>query len=329
MKGRSLRTRWMLVGLVTSALAAVGSGALAGDVDQRATTLIVPWSAGGPVDAGARIVASYMQQRLGAPVVVDNRTGASGAIGAQIASQAKADGFTVFVGNVDTQALNPVLRKQLPYDPLRGFEPVGYLGELPLVMATRAQLGVRSGQDLVKLARANPGKLTYGSWGVGSLGHLAGAMVEQIGAIEMLHVPYQGGAPAQQALLGGQIDLLVTQVPYAADMQRNGRLKILGLTGARRSRLFPTIPTLDEQGFKGFAAEQWVAFFVPAGTPEPARARLTEAINAVVATPEVAKKLQEVGFEPGAMNPSDIAAMVRANLGRWDRLVKERSIRLE
>lgn len=293
---------------------------------EKPIKMIVTWSAGGPVDVGARAVANALSQSLKQPVLVDNKPGASGMIGTEAGAKSPADGYTIVVGNADTFAMNPNLYPNIRYDALKGFDSIAPLGTLPLVLALRSDFGGSSGTDLIRLAKAQPGKLTYGSWGIGSLGHVGVVMLEQIANIDLLHVPYQGGAPAQAALMGNQIDMLMTQVPFAENQQKIGKMKILGLTSAKRSAIYPNVPTLAEQGFPGYAAEQWVGFFVPTGTPQTVREVLTREINAYLKSPTGASQLKEIGFDASGGSAADLTAIVANSYERWGKLIRDRKI---
>ncbi len=224
--------------------------------------LIVPWAPGGAVDGTSRALASGLGERLKQPVIVENKPGASGMVGAAYAAASAADGYTFFMGNVDTQVVNPLLfPKTLRYDAVTSFEPVMELGRVPMAVVERAGIDVKNAQDLVRLARDKPGATSYGTWGVGSTAHLAFALLELQTGVDLNHLPYQGATPAYAALLGGHLEFVLAQVPWAVATAKEGRVRILGVTSAQRSSLDPSIPTMAELGFKDYAVEQWVGIF--------------------------------------------------------------------
>lgn len=312
--------------IMLCALPLLAFGAAAQDYPRKPVKIIVAYSAGGPMDVGARALAAGLTKALGQPFVVENKTGASGRIGTEAVLRAEPDGYTLMYAIADQLAINPHIYPNASYDPLTAFEPVAPLGRMPMVVALRSGLNTSTGQSLVKLAKASPGKLTYASWGPGSLGHLGGAMMEQSAGIEMLHVPYQGGAPAQAALMAGQVDMLLVQVPFAEQQVKAGKMKILGLTSPKRNPQYPDIPTLAEQGFPGYAAETWSGVLLPKGTPASVKAKLAHAINDFVTSPTGQAQLKEIGFEVMTESPAEFAAFIRAENDRWGKLIRARRI---
>jgi tripartite-type tricarboxylate transporter receptor subunit TctC len=287
--------------------------------------LLVPWSTGGAIDVAARILATALQPRLKTAVFVDNKTGASGMIGAQLAATSPPDGYTVFVANVDTHVLNPLTVPKIRYR-AEDFEPVVEIAKLPLVIGLRSEFGARNGPELVKLARDKPEAISYGSWGIGSIAHLSVAMIEHQSKTRLLHVPFQGVAPAMQQLMAGQIDMLLVPVPWAEAQARQGKLHILGLTSPQRLQGSPDIPTIAEQGFPGYAAEQWIGLYVPKGTPSAIREQLNAAVNDALKTPQVLAGLRELGYVPTGGSAADLAQRQRSDSQRWAEVIKARGI---
>ncbi len=310
---------------MTLAIAAAGAMAQA-PFPERPVRMIVTWPAGGPVDVGARAVAQGLSERFKQSFVVDNRPGANGIIGTDAGARAAADGYTVIVGNVETLALNPHVYQGLKYNPLIDLEPVAMMGRLPLALVLRSEFAAANGTELIQLVKSKPKQFTYGSWGVGSIGHLGVAMAEQIAGLDMLHVPYQGGAPAQAALMANQIDMLLVQVPFAEQQQKAGKMKLVGLTSEARSPQYPHLPTLSEQGFKGLNAEQWVAFFVPAHTPANVKQQLTREIADYVSSAKGTLALKQIGFDPSVATPVEITGLVRREYDRWGAVVRDKGI---
>ncbi len=291
--------------------------------------LVVPYAPGGAVDGAARALGAGLGARLQATVIVENKPGANGVIGAVHASSSPADGYTLFLGNVDTQVVNPLVKTRKRYDPVEGFEPIGEVGRIPMVMVIRNGLQVRSQADLVRVARDKPGALTFGSWGVGSTAHLAMALLERQNGIELNHVAYSGAGPIYTALMGGFVDMTLAQVSWATGAAKEGKVQILGLTSARRTALAPEIPTLAEAGFVGYAAEQWVALYAPRGTPAPVRAKLASALAAWLATPEAREQLKGVGIEAGNGNAAQIAERQKTETIVWAQVIQQKNIRLD
>jgi tripartite-type tricarboxylate transporter receptor subunit TctC len=293
----------------------------------RPVKLIVAWPAGGGVDAGARVVAQTLTSRLGQQFIVDNRPGATGAIGTELGAKSAPDGYTVMLGTVDTFEINPHVLP-IKYDPLKSFAPVAPLGRPAMALVARSGLPASNIKDVVALAKSQPRQVTYGSWGIGSLGHLGLALFEQIAGIEMLHVPFNGGAPSVQGLLGNQIDLLVMPLFQASEHAKAGKLKILGITWSKRSNIFPSVPTIAEQGYPAYEWEQWMGFFLPADTPAAVRDTLEREINAYLTTPEGMAALREQGVEGLGGTGDELRAMVVKGYNRWGRVVKERNIKV-
>lgn len=315
--------------LITALLTCLSSSVFAAKAEpwpaEKPIKLIVPWSAGGAIDAASRILANAIRPRLNQTVFVDNRSGASGMIGAQLAATAPADGYTVFVGNVDTHVLNPLTVPNIRYK-VEDFDPVIEIAKLPLVIGLRAEFGARTGQALVQLAREKPETISYGSWGVGSIAHLSVAMIEHQSKTKMLHVPFQGVAPAMQQLMAGQIDMLLVPVPWAEQQAKLKKLHILGLTSTQRLKSSSDIPTIAEQGFPGYAAEQWIGLYVPKGTAADVKAKLNAAVNQALQSPEVLNALRELGYDPTGGTPETLAHRQKSDSRRWSDVIKARGI---
>lgn len=315
--------------LMLCALSVVAFSATAQEYPNKPVKIIVAYKAGGPMDAGARAVAAGLTKALGQPFVVENRTGAAGRIGTEAVYRSKADGYTLLYAIADQLVINPHIFPDVGYDVATAFEPVAPVGRMPQVVALTPAFSETTGQGLIRKAKASPGKVSYGSWGVGSLAHLSGVMMEQIAGLDLLHVPYQGGAPAQQALMAGQVDMLLVQVPYAEAQAKAGRMKILGLSSPRRNAQYPQIPTVAEQGFPGYSAETWSGFLVPKGTPEAVKNTLARAIHDFVTSPAGQAQLEDVGFEVMTEGPAEFGAFIRTEYDRWGKVVGERHIMMQ
>lgn len=315
--------------LLLCAMPALAGAATAQDYPHKPVKIIVAYNAGGPMDVGARALAAGLSKALGQPFVVENKPGAAGRIGTEAVVRAAPDGYTLMYTIADQMAINPHVYPNTGYDVMTAVEPVAPLGRMPMVLVLRSSLAESSGQELIRRAKSAPGALNYASWGQGSLGHLAGAMMEQIAGIEMLHVPYLGGAPAQAALLAGQVDMLLVQVPYAEQQAKAGRMKILGLTSPARNPRYPGIPTVAEQGFPGYVAETWSGILVPRGTPLAIKTTLARAINDFVQSPAGQVQLQEIGFEVMTGGPAEFASFIRTEYDRWGAVIRARRIAVQ
>ena len=297
---------------------------------------VVPYPPGGPLDLVARALAERVKDSLGV-VVVENRAGAGGNIGADVVAKSPPDGATIVMGAVATHAINPWLYAKLPYDPIRDFTPITGVARVPnvLVMSptTASRLGIASVADLVAYAKKNPGKLNYGSGGIGSAGHLAGEMFKTEAGVYMVHIPYPGGNPAQLALLAGQVELNFDNLATAAANIKAGKLKALAVTTGQRSSAMPDVPTIAESGARlglaHFDIDTWFGIFGPAHLPAETTARLNKAFVGALASAEVKGRLTSLFAEPMAMTPERFAAFVKAELAKYEPLVKASGARVE
>jgi len=290
--------------------------------------LVVPYPAGSPIDLTARVLADGLSRRLKESVIVENRPGASGAIAAEAVSRAQPDGYTILVTNTDGLAINPLLVKGLRYDAEK-FEPIGMVGRVPGILSVRAELNIKNGAELIAAAKKSPGSISFGSWGQGSLGHLAGALMESTAGISLLHVPYTGAAPALQALVSGQVDLMFVAVPLAGQHVKAGKIRMLGAMAAKRVAELPDLPTLAEQGFTGYEWETWIALVAPHGTPVPILDALNKEVNAVVSDPQAIAKLRDAGIETDSGSRAKVVELAQRSRERWRALINERGIKLD
>ena len=322
-----------LAGLVAALACAAAAPALAQQWPTRPIRFVVPYPPGGPLDQVARALAEKLRDPLGQPVVVENRPGAGGNIGADLVAKAAPDGYSIVMGAVATHAINPYLYAKMPYDANRDFTPVTRVATVPNVLVmnpqTAERLGVRSLGDLIAYARKNPGKLNYASGGNGSAGHLAGELLEAQAGISMVHIPYGGAAPAQLGLLAGQTDLMFDNLASATPQIRAGKLKAFAVTTAQRSSFFPELPTVAESGLKGFDISTWFGVFAPANTPGPIVDRLNAEFARALAAPDIRERLARMGAEPSPMSPEAFANFVRAEQAKYERVVKSSGARVE
>ena len=310
-----------LAGSVAAATAAANVWAQ-GD---KPITLVVPYAPGGTTDLLGRILAKEMAPLLGTTIVVENKPGAGSGLGATYAARAPADGRTLLVATSTTLAINPWLYKRLGYDPIKDFAPIGMIGSVPLVAVVNASVPVGSIAELIALSKAQAGKLSYGSAGSGSPQHLAVEMFKAATGADLTHVPYRGSAPAMTDLLGGQIQLMFSDIPPALAHVRGGRLRALGVTSPKRQIAMPEVPTIAESGAAGtkdFQAVAWQSLVAPAGTPPGLIARFAVALEKVMKQPQVQERLAAEGVEAATLPPQQLAAYLKSETTRWGAVVK-------
>lgn len=289
--------------------------------------LVVPYSPGGGADNAARILATRLSATLGQTVVIDNRPGGSGMIGAQAVAQSEPDGYTVLY-DASAYAVNPALRK-MAFDPAKDLAPVSLAVTVPNIFVVPANAPYGTVQEFVDYARKHPGKLTYASYGAGSAAHLIGELLKARAGIDLLHVPYKGGAPALTDLMGGQVDSYFANAASGMNYVKSGKLRALAVTSAKRMAAMPDVPTLAESGFKEFEVLEWNGFFVPKGTPNEVVARLAREVQAAVKDPATRQKLQGLGLDPVGSTPEEFGRFVQAEMTRWAGLVKSNRITVD
>ena len=315
--------------LLLSCLLALVPAAHAEDYPTRPIRLIVPFAPGGGNDTVARLVGESLGKRLGQPVVIDNRPGAGGAVGAQAAAKAPADGYTLFLGGVGSHAINPNLHKDLPYDPIKDFAAVSLLASAPLILVVHPSVPAQSVQQLIALARSHPGKLNYASNGNGSSSHLAAVMFAGMTGIDMVHIPYKGLAPALTDLLSGQNQLMFSSVVAILPHVRAGKLRALAVTSRKRMALRPDVPTIAESGVPNYETSSWYGILAPAGTrPEIVR-RLHDEIVRVLAQDDVRRALAQEGAEPIGDSSEEFMQFIRAEKQRLGADIESGKISLQ
>jgi tripartite-type tricarboxylate transporter receptor subunit TctC len=294
----------------------------------RPIRLIVPYPPGGPLDIAARALAENMRDALGV-IVVENKPGAGGNIGVDYVAKQPPDGYTLVIGAVATHAINPWLFSKLPYDPVSDFAPITLIAQVPNVLvmapATAAKYRINTLADLIRVARANPGRLNYASGGNGSGGHMSGELLKSMGRLYIVHIPYAGASPAQLSLLSGQTDLMFDNLASAIPQIRAGRLKAFAVTTKSRAASLPDVPTVAQAGgkeFAGFDVSTWFGAFAPAGTPAPIVNRLNEEFRRALGTADIREKLGRMGAEPAPMSATEFAGFVRSELAKYEKLVK-------
>ena len=307
-------------------LFSLGTGcAMAQPYPVKPIRLIVPFAPGGTSDLMGRVIGARLGEALGQTVVVDNRGGAGGTIGAALTAQAVADGHTLLVPHVGL-AINETLYAQRQYNAEKDLAPISRLGDTPNAVVVNNALPVKSVQDLIALARKQPGKLNYGSAGVGSAAHLAMALLEYAAGIKFNHVPYKGGGPALIATVAGQVDFSIPAYPTSVPHLKAGRLRILAVTGAKREPTVPDVPTMAEAGLPGYEFVIWFGMFAPAGTPQAIISRLNREIVKALATPDMREKLAQTGVNAESSTPEQLGRLLRSDVAKWAKIIKEAGI---
>jgi len=322
------RMRRVLHGCLALALAAFASVAAAQVYPAKPVKLIIPFPPGGSNDIVGRMSAAQLGERLGQQVVVDNRGGAGGTIGTDIAAKSPPDGYTLLLIST-AYAFNTSIYKKLPYDPATSFVPVAMLGTGPAVLVVNPALPVNSVQELIALAKEKPGQLNNASAGVGSFQHLASELFRLQAGIDLTHVPYKGGGPAMMDLIGGQAQVSVGSLIQMLPHIRSGKLRALGTTGAKRSPALPDVPTVAEAGVPGYEATNWWGILAPAGTPPAVVDRLNKELAAIALSAETKKRFESEGAEAVQMNPAEFGKHVADETAKWARVVKEAGISAE
>ncbi len=291
--------------------------------------MIVPFAPGGTTDVIARIIGQKLSDNLGQQVVIDNRPGANGNIGTEMAAKAPADGYTLVMSFDGTMAINPLVYRNLGFDPQKDLAPVVTVAQVPLLIVVHPSLGVSSIKELVALAKAQPARVNYSSAGHGSTGHLTGELLKTRANIEMVHVSYKGGGQALTDLLGGQIHMLVTALPTVEPFLRQGKLKALAFSSAKRVPGLPEVPTIAESGLAGFDVSSWYGILAPAATPKDIIRRLNSEIVKILAQKDVRDRFTVLGTELIGDTPEQFASVIKADTVRWANVVKDANIRLD
>lgn len=294
----------------------------------RTIRIVVPYSAGGPTDALARIVGKSLNERLGQPVIIDNKPGASGMIGAAAVAAAPPDGYTLLI-NASLHVITPSLYTKPTNDPINDFTAITDLGSVPLIMVVNKDLPVKSVSDLVAYAKANPGKLTFGSSGIGASSHLAGEMLKSLTGVNMSHVPYRGSAPALSDTIAGHISMMIDTSPASLPHVETGALRVLGVSTAHRIAVLPSVPTIAEAGVSGFEISSWYGVWGPKGMPQKLVDQIQKEIAAALADPDVRDRFAKLSAEPGGRSSEEFASFSRMELERWGKIVKASGAKVE
>ena len=283
--------------------------------------VISPWSAGGPAEALARVVTTRMSEALGQPIVIESRGGANGEIGTAEVARSAPDGYTILLSHLGPTAISPALKKDLPYDSVKDFEPISQVVAGPTLLVVRNDLPVKNVKELLAYAKANPGKLTYGSVGIGSTTHLAGEMLNMTAGIDAVHVPYKGSTPILVDMMGGRIDMAFVGISGSLQQARAGQIRAIAISTLKRSASAPDIPAVAET-LPGFELNSWYGMMAPAGTPKPVVARLNQELVKALLMPDVIEWMKQNGLDPRGTTPEEHAAYIKAEIAKWAKVVK-------
>lgn len=320
--------KWALGAAAAVLCCAAGVAAAQGAYPNKPVTLLVPWAPGGSTDILARVLSEHLTKSLGQPVIVDNKPGASGNIGSATVARAKPDGYTLLIGSMSTHAMNPALMSNMPFRGVEDFTPLGLLAYVTNTMVVHPSVPANNVRELIDYARANPGKLAYASAGPGSTNHLSAVLFEKMAKVEMLHVPYKGGAPAVVDTVAGQTQLLFSAGTQTLPHVKAGKLRLLAVTEGKRSPLMPDVPTVAET-IPGYELAVWYGAFGPAGMPKDLVSRLNAEINKVMALPEVKQKMEAIGVETTTSTPQQFGQVLRRDADRYGKLIRELKITAE
>jgi tripartite-type tricarboxylate transporter receptor subunit TctC len=317
-----MNQRRRLLSAFVGAVALVASGAQAQAYPARPVTLVVPYPPGGSADILARLVGQQLGTHLGHPVIVENKGGAGTAIGAKAVAQATPDGYTLLLGTVSSQAINPAMNK-VGYDPIKDFLAVSPVAAIPFVLVANPSLQARSVADVIAMAKAEPGKLAYASAGPGTSNHLAGELLASRAKIKLLHVPYKGSAPALTDVVGGQVPLMFDLITTSLPMLQAGKVKALAVTSRTRSTLLPDVPTVSESALPDYEVSAWFGVFAPVGTPHSIVSRLNTELTAILQAPDMQKRLRDMGAEAQTGTPEAYTRYVRDEAKKWSGVVRQ------
>ena len=320
--------KWLSGALVCLSGVSIAGLAQAQSWPTKPIKLIVPYPPGGGTDVIARIVQEPLAKELGQQVIIDNRGGAGGSIGSALAAQSPSDGYTVLF-TLSSHTINPAIYTKLPFDTEKDFSSVVTVASLPQILVANPNFPAKTVKEVIEMAKAKPGSISYASVGNGSPGHLAGAMMATDAGVDMTHIPYRGGGPAVTDVMAGQVPLLWVSIPAAAQFVKAGKLRALAVSTVKRSAVFPDVPTMVESGFKGFEVDSWYAMFVPAKTPQAIIDRINKAAVNVLAQPEVKERLLGQGAEAVGDTPAQLSGVVKKEIAKWKQVVKSANIKVD
>ena len=324
---RTPLTRALGALIALSGLLAAGATLAAGYPD-KPITVINPWTSGGPADTVARPVLQKLSERLGQPVIMENKPGANGVIGSAFVARAAPDGYTLLFSHVGPITISPAVQKDMPYDSLRDFKPITQIVSAPTVLLVRPSLPIHNLKELVDYARANPGKLSYGSVGPGSTTHLAGEILSTMADIKLLHVPYKGAAPVVNDMLGGSIDMSFLNLAGAISYIKSGQLRAIGVTTLKRSPLLPDLPAIAET-YPGFEVNSWYGLMAPARTPDDIVVMLQKQVAEIIRSPDIVELFARNGLTPEGTTPAQYTGQIKTDLARWRNVVQTSGLVIE
>jgi tripartite-type tricarboxylate transporter receptor subunit TctC len=318
-----------LPGLALAGLLALAPSTARADYPDRPIRIIVPYTPGGTVDVLARMIGPKLTEAWGQPIVIENRPGAGGNIGADFVAKSPADGYTLFLSTNAPLTINVALYKSVKYDPLKDFAPIIVAGENALLLVANPSVPANSLKELIALAKAKPGELSAGTSGLGTTAHLSLEQFNKLAGVKLTHIPYRGGAPSVQAAVAGEVPLTFTDIVPAVPLVREGRLRALATTGARRAGVAPDVPTMAEQGLAGFNIVAWVGLVAPAGTPKEIVTKLNREVLKALNEPDLRGKLVAMGIDPIGNSPEEFSELLRTDVPRWKTIVTEAGITLD
>lgn len=324
-------TRRIGLSMTFAALAATAlvGPSVAQTYPDRTITMVVPFAAGGSTDLVARILAQKLTEQMGQSVVIENRAGAGGNIGAAAVAKATADGYTLLYGTISTHTLNPLMAKKSAYDPVKDFEPIALIGNIPNVLVVNPSVPAKTVQELIALAKASPDKYSYASSGVATPLHLSGEMFNSMAGTKMAHVPYRGAGPAMNDLVAGQVPVLFDNLPSSVEFIKAGKIRALAVTTKTRVEQMPDIPTMDEQGLKGYETYSWQAIFAPAKTPKPIVDKLNAEVKKALADPALQKRLKDLTMTITPSSPAELYKFVEDQLALWGPITKATGVQVD
>jgi tripartite-type tricarboxylate transporter receptor subunit TctC len=327
-----MKQKWyaLPVALMTAVPAAIiAATAAAQSYPVKPLRIIVPFPAGGNADILARILGQKMTESLGQQIIVDNRAGAAGIIGAQAAAKSPPDGYTLFMGTTGTQTTNPAVYAKLPYDALKDFAPVSNFAGSPYLLVVHPSLPAKNVKELIALGKARPGALHYASFGAGSSAHLTGVLLQTRAKIDIVHVPYKGGPPALADLIGGHVAMMFNLLPGVLPHVKAGKLRAIAIAAEKRTPAMPDMPTFAESGIADFYSDSWYGILVPASTPKDIISKLNTEMQRVLALPDVKQNLAAQGAEPMGNSPEQFAEQIQKDLARWSKVAREANLKLD
>ena len=315
-----------LAAFAALALAALGAQAAFPD---KPVKIMIGFPAGGPLDAHARLLAERLGQVLGQPVIIDNKAGAGGTVGAEFVAKSPPDGYTLLMANTGTMVINPAVYTKLPYSTLKDFAPIARTAQQPLALVVNPEVPAKTIGELVALAKKNPGKLNYGSAGNGGISHLVPEMFKTATGTFIVHIPYRGSAPAFTDLLAGQVQIMAESIPQAAQYVKQGKLRALAVTGRERNAALPDVPTFAEAGIKGMDVVGFYGILAPAGTPKDVVAKLSDALRQVLDTPDIRNRMVQQGADPAYLSADQFSTYLTAQMPAWAKAVKDSGTKLD